>query len=628
MRDRLFRRRIFQHCFIMGLALLLMKLITVSGADRNWDHLYYDLWHRFSGKRASELHTVIVAIDNPTLARHPEEPLVFWGPHFAKVINTIRKADAKIIGLDFLFMVGAESWMKRFDLSESDKSRFYDAPLRSQLIQGNIVLSGFLAEAEQGGIKKIMPVFDYWGLLPGGQKDVGIVNLYPDPDGVVRSFLPCFSLTGGMETGFGALLAAKSAMLNPDDGPWRFGGSPPFDPTLPRRIGYAGPPTTIPRVSFQRLLEADGAEAELRAALKDKVVIIAEENTGSQDIHQTPYSRKWLGWTGQMMLGGEIHANIVETLLSGDYPLDPPPLGKWLYLFFWCTVSSALFLSVNPLRGGLEGALAMCIPPFLSFFAFDRWNVFFPVAPAQFMVGCCYLLSLGTRLTSSERKREQLKTIFGRYVSDDLVNILIQEDRQPDLGGELAEITVLFSDIRNFTSIAEKLTAHEVVEMLNAYLGDVCDAIWKQGGMIDKFIGDAVMAIFNAPVVYDDHAARALRASVEMRHVAEKFRGWMERRFPDRGLPEFDIGIGIHTGGALVGNIGSAKRIEYTAIGDVVNIASRLESETKKQGWKIIASAVTIAAAGPQARTGGACEVQLKGKEDMVKIFELVGMEE
>jgi len=213
-------------------------------------------------------------------------------------------------------------------------------------------------------------------------------------------------------------------------------------------------------------------------------------------------------------------------------------------------------------------------------------------------------------------------------VSDAVVNRIVESGKLPDLGGEILNVTVLFSDIRNFTTISEQLSPREVVEMLNNYYTRVCEPILANGGMIDKFIGDAVMAIFGAPVPQPGHAWQAVRAAVEMVGIAREFREWMHIRFPDKTLPRFHIGIGIHSGEAVIGNIGSARRMGYTAIGDTVNIASRLESLSKELGWTIVASAETLGQAGIGVKCGDCHCVRVKGRLGEIMVTEILDMQE
>jgi adenylate cyclase len=235
-----------------------------------------------------------------------------------------------------------------------------------------------------------------------------------------------------------------------------------------------------------------------------------------------------------------------------------------------------------------------------------------------------FLLVLGLRLTREERDKSRIRNMFEGYVSDDVVNMLLSSGERLDFGGQSMHITVLFSDIRNFTTITEKLSAHETVEFLNVYFARVIEVIRAEGGRIDKFIGDAVMAEFGVPYPFADHAARALRAAAGMRDAAEEFKGWMRNRFPDKNLPEFAVGIGVHTGYAVVGNLGSAKRMEFTAIGDTVNVASRLEGETKTLSCVIVASVETVQAAGSMVVTGRHDKLTVKGRAAPVEVYEIL----
>jgi adenylate cyclase len=250
----------------------------------------------------------------------------------------------------------------------------------------------------------------------------------------------------------------------------------------------------------------------------------------------------------------------------------------------------------------------------------------FPVAHLQLgLVVVLIGLSL-LRLSREERERARIGAFFGRYVSDQVMTALLASSEMPELGGQATPVTVLFSDIRNFTTMSERLSAREVVEMLNSYFERACTALLREGATIDKFIGDAIMAEFGAPLPQADHARRALRAAVALRQVAVEFRRWMTERFAGRDLPEFAIGIGVHSGEAVVGNIGSSARMEYTAIGDTVNIASRLEGKTKETGCTILASVQTVLAAGPGVAVGGQHLLAIKGRSQQVEAVEIVGV--
>ncbi|MCX5887839.1 MAG: adenylate/guanylate cyclase domain-containing protein [Deltaproteobacteria bacterium] len=578
-------------------------------AAEDW---YYDVWHHVAGLQYQPQHVVIAAIDDQTRLEHHDEPLVFWSPHFARAAAVLREAGARAIGFDFLFSVSAESWLKRLKLPENDQSRTYDLPFREQLAAGKTILAAQKVTEARGKTKILLPLPDYWGSLPGQLEDVGLTNFFDDPDGVIRRFLPAIPTDEGESwISFAALLAERAAS----------GDTPRLSPP-PSLIGFSGPPGTVPRVPFRRLL-SPGAESDPQIqGLKDKVVIIAYEPTGVQDIHQTPYSRGFINFSACFMSGPEVHANIVETLLTGRFPRPVSAPWRLTYLLIVLTVGTAAFFKFTPRQGlAVLGLLAVMLA--VSAYLLFRSYWLLPVATPQLGLLASYLGVLGLRLTGEERERTRLRRIFGHYVSDEVVEKLLATGKQPNLGGEAVTVTVLFADIRNFTPMSESLAPQEVVELLNNYFTRTCEPILEQGGMVDKFIGDAVMAVFGSPAPHPDHARRAITAALAMTERASDFRAWIARRFPDRGWQDFHIGIGLHTGEVVVGNIGSPKRFEFTAIGDTVNTASRLESLTKELGWTIVASAATIEAAGPGVVTGGAKKVRIRGRQEPVEVLEV-----
>lgn len=607
------------------LSSLLLALLLAPGAEwafrGGWlqgpESGYGDLWHQLAGRVYEPRQVAIVAIDDQTRLEHQDEPLVFWSPHFAQVIRVLREVGVRGIGLDFLFSVSAESWLKKIKLPESQLSRTYDLAFREQLDAGQVVLAADLAFDAQDRAKLLLPLPDYWASLPGKLDDVGLVRFFNDPDGVVRRFAPVFPLGGGeVWVTFAQLLAARAAGKEVPE---------TFQPLT--AIAFCGPPGTVPRVSFQRFLTPEAARDPQIQTLKGKVVIIAYEPSGVQDIHQTPYARGFFNIPPRLMSGPEVHANIVETLLRGRFPRPVAAPWRLVYLAAVLALGLALFFRFSPLRGlAVLGLLALLLAAF-SYFLF-RQDWLLPTAAPQLGLVLGYLAVLGLRLTGEERERARLRQIFGRYVSGEVMEKILASGKPPDLGGEAFTVTVLFADIRNFTTMSESLRPHEVVEMLNTYFSRACEPILEQGGMVDKFVGDAVMAVFGAPHPQPDHARRALKAALAMAAAAKGFQDWMAARFAGQNIPEFRIGIGLHTGETVVGNIGTPKRFEFTAIGDTVNTASRLEGLTKELGWQIVASEATIKAAGPEVVTGGREELRVKGRQEPVVVLEVQGLEE
>jgi adenylate cyclase len=210
---------------------------------------------------------------------------------------------------------------------------------------------------------------------------------------------------------------------------------------------------------------------------------------------------------------------------------------------------------------------------------------------------------------------------FGRYVSPQILDHILAHPEKVRLGGERRDLTILFSDIRGFTSISEASQPEEVVEMLNEYLTRMVDILLKHGGTLDKFIGDAVMGFWNAPADDPDHARHAVACAVEMIEETARLR----EQWEGEGKAPIRIGIGVNTGEAVAGNIGSERVFGYTVIGDAVNLASRLESKNKDYVTEIIISESTLERMGEGFETVYLDDVKVKGKEKAVKIYEVKG---
>ena len=625
--------------------LILLVLVAAAVQSMTWagwlqrpESIYSDLWHRLAGVRYKPAHVVIVTLDEQTLSEHPEEPLVCWTPYFARVMEVLRGAGARILGLDYLYYVSIEDWLKKLNLPPNHPSLKYDEAFKAQLASGRVVMAANLGVDEQQKIKVTLPIQSYFTSLPRRAFDVGLVNFFTDPDGVVRRYMPAVADGyGQVMLTFAKLLATRASGQDPAREIERLKHDPALQDwsaddisgvnlgAFPL-IGYVGPPETFRRLSFRRFLRPEAETDPEILNLKDKVVIIAYEPAALQDVHFTPYSLSLWKWPGSDMSGAELHANIVETLLTGRFPRPVPGYLSALYLAGMLVAGGLLFYRLSSWRGLVASQLLCLLGAAFASILFTRYWLL-PTANVQLAVMLSYMGILGLRLTGEERERARIRNIFGRYVADEVVERLLATGMLPDLGGDSFQVTVLFSDIRNFTTISERLGPRAVVEMLNTYLAQACEPILAQGGTVDKFIGDAVMAVFGSPVLYPDHARRALSAALDLAQTAREFRTWMQQRFGDQELPDFAIGIGLHTGEAIVGNIGSPKRLEFTAIGDTVNTASRLEGLTKELGWTIVASRSTIDAASGVV-TGRQDTRAVKGRQERIEVFEVLGLKE
>ncbi|HTZ00299.1 MAG TPA: adenylate/guanylate cyclase domain-containing protein [Rhodocyclaceae bacterium] len=630
-------KRLTTKAWVLALVSVLAATLAAEGLYRSgWaeraEFIYSDLWLRLAGVRHQPEHVALVMIDDPALAAHPDEPLAFWTPQFARAIATLRGAGAKVIALDYLFSINAERWFDKLKVSDG-ALRNYDQPFRQQIHAGGVLLAANRVRRGDSVDDYILPLPETLLALPDYDLTghVGLANLRLDSDSAVRRFAmteapPDFARKEGLPyLAFGPLAAIRAGGLAPSADSWRFGDVETAAADR-RLISYAGPPGTFHALSFDRLLKPGAADDPEVKAVAGKVVIIGAGYAGVNDVHSTPYSTGIIG-NNALMSGPEIQANIVETLLAGRFIREVPAGGRLA-----ACVASFMLLAFIGIRLPIWWAMALG-GALAAGWALAAYGLFagqwlFPVAHLQFGL----LVVLGgltiLRLTREERERAKIGATLGRYVSDQVMQALLASPELPELGGQAVPVTVLFSDIRNFTTISERLSAKEVVEMLNTYFERACAVLQAEGATIDKYIGDAIMAEFGAPLPQADHALRAVRAAVALRRVATEFRQWMAGRFAGRELPEFDVGVGLHTGEAVVGNIGSMARMEYTAIGDTVNLASRLEGKTKDTGCAILASAETVAAAGGRLVTGRSLTLTVKGRSQPVEVFEILAATE
>lgn len=353
-----------------------------------------------------------------------------------------------------------------------------------------------------------------------------------------------------------------------------------------------------------KVLSDDNALKEV----KEKVLFIGASAMAMKDLRATPLNPR--------ASGVEIHAQIVEQMFLGDF-LERPDWASGLE-FTFLSVLGILLILILPRAGAVRCALiaffAIASAIGFSWYAFVHWHFLIdPVFPS-FAVFGIYLASSFLNFLGTERERSQVRGAFGRYLSPALVERLAKNPKQLKLGGEIRSMTFLFMDIRNFTGIAEKFTPQELTQFMNSFLTPMTDIILKHGGTIDKYMGDCIMSFWNAPFEDKDHALHACQAALAMQQFLRSTPGFEEIR----------IGIGMNTGNACVGNMGSEQRFDYTALGDEVNLASRIEGLSKNYGITAIAGPNTVATA-PGFAVLEIDLIRVKGKNKPVKIYALLG---
>lgn len=606
---------------VFYVSLILAALATGLAVEplqpaRRLDAWTSDLWHVLAGKRREPSRVAVALLDDEALAAEPDRPLVFWGPLYARVLAVLRQVGVAAVGMDIQPALSPVTWM---DMIGAEASRDFDRQFMLELAKGKVVLAASVS-TESGQASFSLPATDYLIALPGHEADLGLTNVPLDRDGVVRRFAPALFAEGEPRLSFAAALAQKADPSAP--------GLKDIDEKqalAPRPIPFLGPPETFEHISFARLLAPDALRDPVVKALAGKVVILGIDIHGAHDRLASPYSLPLFGAPKEFMPGPEIHANIVEALLSGrSLRLVGQPLTAlaWLPFLGFAALACA---RLHPGPSALA-ALASLLGSFGLGYGLFLSGRLLPLAGCDLGIGLIWAGANAVRLTRGEREKTHIRQAFGKYVSEAAIAGILESGQPPAPGGSLATVTILFSDIRNFTTLSEKLSAQEVVELLNAYFSKVCDIILAHGGMIDKFIGDAVMAVFGAPYTDPAHARQALSTALGMVAAAADFQAWMRRRFPKLGDWEFRIGVGLHAGPAVVGNIGSKQRLDFTVIGDTVNTASRLEGFTKVMGCPVVASRTVVDLAGPGVVTGKSELAQVKGKSEPVPALEILGV--
>ena len=385
----------------------------------------------------------------------------------------------------------------------------------------------------------------------------------------------------------------------------------PVDSQLASFIPYRGPYKSFEYISASDVLNKSVAKEKLEG----KIVLIGTTAPGLLDLRATP--------VGNAYPGVEIHANIITGILDGTIKQAP----LWtnaanLALIVLLGVFLALVLPwLSPLWGSITSALALGSMVGLNLFAYQR-GIVLPLASLLAAILGTYLFNIAYGYFVESRSKRLITGLFGQYVPPELVDEMAKEPENFSMEGESRELTILFSDVRGFTTISESLDAKTLSEFINAFLTPFTRVIYKNRGTIDKYMGDCIMAFWGAPLADADHARNGLISAFEMLTAMEL----LNQEFIQKGWPPIKVGIGLNSGRVSVGNMGSEIRLAYTVMGDAVNLASRLEGITKEYGAAIIIGEETYKQL-PDLIAREVDKVRVKGKDIAVKIYEPLGFE-
>jgi adenylate cyclase len=629
-----------------------------------------DLRFLSRGKIPTSDKVALVTIDEKSLDELGRWP---WPrTRMAQLLDALVKAEAKVVGFDIVWAEPDEnSELKSLNavkrkvadlkLKNPDLDRYLDGALKradsdrilaDSLARSHRAILGYFFQfspREGSGKKEKAPPQDLPPLTPfnvvkftseeaarvnlfkaeypevnipilsRAGEGAGYFNIFPDRDGTVR-WAPLVIQYQDRYYCSLPLAVLQKYLDNPPLGlriaefgveQMRLGNLPiPTNEEGRLLINYRGPQKTFPHYSATDVIHGRIPDR----AFQGKIVLVGATAIGIYDIRVTPFEHVFPGL--------EIHANVIDSILQGDFLHRP----NWITLVDILVIAvlglalGALLHRVRAHWGALIGGalfLSILVLGKILFEARGVWmNLTYPTLNLVFI----YLGVTGYRYMTEEKEKKKIRGAFQYYLTASVVEEMLKNPDKLKLGGEKKDLTVLFSDIRGFTSISEQMTPEGLVKFLNEYLTAMTDVVFKHDGLLDKYIGDAVMAVWGAPLDQPDHARRACLTALDMLDELH----CLQKKWSAEGLPALNIGIGINAGPMVVGNMGSNRRFNYTVMGDSVNTGSRLEGLNKTYGTNIIASEMTFEKVREEFLGRELDLVRVKGKDRPVKIYELL----
>jgi adenylate cyclase len=597
------RRRILHGALLIlagGLVALLLTIVQ--------PFYTFNLWtaDQFLGNGAPSPNIVIAGIDDPSLKTYGKWSEWSRDLH-ARAIGNLRQAGASVIAFDVLF---------------ADDARGDDQLAQAIGQSGNVVLAmaGSGTAVVRNGLLGFPDAVIPSDTLLRADPAIGHVNVVPDPDGKVRR-LPLLVELGG-ETWPSLSLATLFTLFHqeiPADFPQKDGRLKLLSREIPLegngylRLNYAPDPTKLPFISYGQIIRGDFDPS----VVKNKIVLIGMAATGDVDNWSIPSS-------ALRIPGIYLHATALDTILQNKF-LSQTGTGNTLLVLVAFIIFAALVFPIfgtwywkDVVKGAALTAFLLVAWAVICSLAADKGHILNVLYPSLLLV-FLFVANLLYIVLREQADKQFVKGLFGRYVSPQVSREIIDLANQGELrlGGEERQATVLFADIRNFTTLSQKLSPPEVVGMLNSCLPLVIDSIVSNGGLVNKFAGDNLMGVWNAPKSQPGHAALAVKAAWEAQRKMDSFGAGD----PNLGCVRF--GMGINTGQTLAGNVGSSGRAEYTVIGDAVNLASRLCSSAA--AGEILIGEGTLQQAGAAFQTDPLPPQIFKGMSKAVPVFRVTG---
>ncbi|MDT8318256.1 MAG: adenylate/guanylate cyclase domain-containing protein [bacterium] len=447
----------------------------------------------------------------------------------------------------------------------------------------------------------------------------GYFNVFPDFDGTIRwvplllkygnDYFPPLSLQLARKylgdkqlTIVAAEYGVESVMLGDIEIPTNEGGG--------LLINYRGGNKTFPHYSVYDVIN----KKIPKEALEDKIILIGATAIGIYDMRVAPFSN--------VFPGVEVHANVIDNILHQDFLFRPGWVGAIDILIIIAAgfILGGLLPRLGPVAGAFAALAILTSFTAGNLFLFTDKGIWLNFVYPSISILTIYTSITLLRYMTEEKEKKKVRNAFQYYMTSSVVNEVLKDSDKLKLGGEKKVLSVLFSDIRGFTNISEQMTPEMLVHFLNEYLTVMTDIVFDHDGVLDKYMGDAIMAMYGAPLEQKDHPVRACKTALDMMKALKH----LHKSWEKQGLPKIDIGLGISTGPMVVGNMGSERRFDYTVMGDTVNLGSRLEAINKMYGTNIIISEGTYSAVRDFFICRELDAVRVKGKDRPVKIYELM----
>jgi adenylate cyclase len=651
--------------FFVGHALHLYRI----GFIDQLDNIIYDARLRLTMPRKGDPRIVILDIDEKSLGQIGRWP---WSRNVMALLTDklFDKYHVQLLGFDVIwaerdvssgidvFDDFAKGELKSNDGYQTTYRRRrpgldYDALFAASL-KGRPVVLGYYFSGERGAVKAnaipppVLPAgtfpaksvrfarwHGYTGNLPAfaaNAASAGHFNPLVDDDGVVRRVPMLLEFEGAyyepLSIAMVRTLLALETGTKPDVEPvfsesagsysgveWLKVGpyAIPVDEEAAALVPYQGPKGTLRYVSLSDVL----AERVPPERLEGKIALLGTTAPGLQDLRSTP--------VGSVYPGVEVHANMISSILSGNTK-QKPAYTRGAEVILVLLGGVVLSLLIPALPAGWSTVATLAGFGMITGFNFMLWSeadIVLPLAASVLMTAFLYTMNMSYGYFFESRSKRQFKELFGQYVPPELVDRMAADPRKYSMEPRAAELTILFSDVRGFTSISEALKPGELREYINEYLTDMSGIIRsKYNGTLDKYIGDAIMAFWGAPIDDPQHARNGVLAAMVMQRECAV----LNERFTARNWPPLKIGVGLNTGSVRVGDMGSKVRRAYTVMGDPVNVASRLEARTKYYGVGILVGEATRYAV-KDVLFREIDRIKVKGKEEALTIYEPLGFE-